>query len=199
MSDVPPFRGDNRPVSLGQTHDKAPAWHAGLRSKAGEGIPVLHLFTDLHDDYHRASDDADKVSSAGITRIAAYAARAVRAIADRPARLTVRQAAAPAPRMAGSGTGVYLESDPAQTYFCTCYGLAEVSATNDKESTQTVAAKHHDEPLYILANEKPGANIRKAPFKNHTDQELMLIETLVGRTPPIVFPKDDYKAPRRQY
>lgn len=42
MSDVPPFRGDNRPVSLGQTHDKAPAWHAGLRSKAGEGIPVLH-------------------------------------------------------------------------------------------------------------------------------------------------------------
>jgi len=27
----------------------------------------------------------------------------------------------------------------------------------------------------------------------------MLIETLVGRTPPFVFPKDDYKAPRRQY
>jgi hypothetical protein len=51
--------------------------------------------------------------------------------------------------------GVYLESDPAQTYFCTCYGLAEVSATNDKESTETVAAKHHDKPLYILAKEKP--------------------------------------------
>lgn len=97
------------------------------------------------------------------------------------------------------GTGVYLESDPAQTYFCTCYGLAEVAATNDKESTETVAAKHHDKPLYILANEKPGQNIRSAPFRNHTDQELMLIETLVGRTPPFVFPKDDYKAPRRQY
>jgi len=51
----------------------------------------------------------------------------------------------------------------------------------------------------ILANEKPGQNIRAASFKNHTDQELMLIETLVGRTPPFVFPKDDYKAPRRQY
>lgn len=42
MSDVPPFRGDNRPVSLGRTHDKAPAWGAGLRSKEGEGIPALH-------------------------------------------------------------------------------------------------------------------------------------------------------------
>jgi len=69
----------------------------------------------------------------------------------------------------------------------------------NKESTETVAAKHHDKPLYILANEKPGQNIRAASFKNHTDQELMLIETLVGRTPPFVFPKDDYKAPRRQY
>src|SRR6185503_1844902 len=29
------------------------------------------------------------------------------------------------------GTGVYLESDPEQTYFCTCYGVADVSADND--------------------------------------------------------------------
>jgi hypothetical protein len=112
----------------------------------------------------------------------------------RPVRITTQTAT-----IGIRGTGVYLESDPEQTYFCTCYGLAEVSATNDKESTETVAAKHHDKPLYILANEKPGQNIRAASFKNHTDQELMLIETLVGRTPPFVFPKDDYKAPRRQY
>ena len=112
----------------------------------------------------------------------------------RPVRMTTQTAT-----IGIRGTGVYLESDPAQTYFCTCYGLAEVSATNDKESTQTVAAKHHDQPLYILSGEKAGANIRNAPFKNHTDQELQLIETLVGRTPPFVVPKDDYKAPRRTY
>ena len=97
------------------------------------------------------------------------------------------------------GTGVYVESDPKQTYFCTCYGTADVTATNDAESKETVAATHHDRPLYILADEKPGRNIRRAPFINHTDQELMLIETLVGRTPPFIFPKDDYKAPRREY
>jgi hypothetical protein len=112
----------------------------------------------------------------------------------RPVRITTQTAT-----IGIRGTGVYLESEPAQTYFCTCYGLAEVSATNDKESTQTVASKHHDQPLYILSGEKAGGNIRNATFKNHTDQELQLIETLVGRTPPFVFPKDDYKAPRRQY
>jgi hypothetical protein len=97
------------------------------------------------------------------------------------------------------GTGVYLEAEPKRTYFCTCYGVADVAATNDQQSKDTVSATHHDRPLYILADEQPGRNIRRAPLVNHTDQELMLIETLVGRTPPFVFPKDDYTGPRREY
>jgi len=97
------------------------------------------------------------------------------------------------------GTGVYLESEPKLTYFCTCYGVADVAATNDRESKDTVEARQHDKPLYILEGEKSGRNIRRAPFINHTDQELMLIETLVGRTAPFVFPKDDYIGPRRDY
>lgn len=97
------------------------------------------------------------------------------------------------------GTGYYIEADPEQTYFCTCYGLTDVESTNDPTSQDTVASKHHDKPLYILANEPEGKNIRRAPFKNHTDQELMLIETLVGRTPPFVFAGDEYSAPRRGY
>ena len=97
------------------------------------------------------------------------------------------------------GTGAYMETDPQQTYFCTCYGASEVAAINDPESKDTVTATHHDKPLYILASAKPGQSIRRAPFINHTDQELMLIETLVGRTPPFIFPKDDYTGPRREY
>ena len=97
------------------------------------------------------------------------------------------------------GTGVYLESDPEQTYFCTCYGVADVQALDDPSSKETVAASHHDKPLYIVANEPLGKKIRNAPFVNHTDQELMLIETLVGRQPPFVFPKADYSGPRRSY
>ena len=97
------------------------------------------------------------------------------------------------------GTGYYIVSDPEQTYFCTCYGLTDVESIADPTSSDSVASKHHDRPLYILANEPAGRNIRKAGFINHTDQELMLIETLVGRTPPFVFAGDEYSAPRRDY
>lgn len=112
----------------------------------------------------------------------------------RPVRLTTKVAS-----IGIRGTGVYLEADPEQTYFCTCYGVADVAANADPQSRETIAATHHDRPLYILANEAPGRNIRNAPFINHTDQELMLIETLVGRQPPFVFPKSDYTGPRRGY
>ncbi|MEK7810754.1 MAG: FecR domain-containing protein [Pseudomonadota bacterium] len=97
------------------------------------------------------------------------------------------------------GTGYYIESEPDKTYFCTCYGLSDVESTDDPSSKDTVVSKYHDKPLYIFGSEPEGKNIRPAPFINHTDQELMLIETLVGRTPPFVFAGDEYSAPRREY
>src|SRR5687768_1280537 len=76
-------------------------------------IPVLHFFTDLHEDYHRATDDADKVSAAGVGRVVGLAERVVRTIADRNERLTLVRVSRPAP-VAGSGRGrdVYLGSIP---------------------------------------------------------------------------------------
>ena len=111
----------------------------------------------------------------------------------RPVRMTTRNAS-----IGIRGTGVYMESDPEQTYFCTCYGTADVASASDPASRETVVATHHNRPLYILTGEQPGRNIRPAPFIDHTDQELMLIEALVGRTPPFVFPKDEYNRPRRR-
>ena len=97
------------------------------------------------------------------------------------------------------GTGWYAESDPEQTYFCTCYGTTDVAAIHDPQNRETVTAKRHDRPLYILGKSAGAKAIRNAPFINHTDQELALIEALVGRTPPFIFPKDDYSGPRRDY
>ena len=97
------------------------------------------------------------------------------------------------------GTGFYVESDPEQTYFCTCYGSTEVQAVNDPESRESIATSHHDRPVYIVKDGGAGKNIRNAPFLNHTDQELALIETLVGRKTPFVFSKDAYSGPRRGY
>lgn len=97
------------------------------------------------------------------------------------------------------GTGFYVEAEDDRTYFCTCYGSTDVSATDDPESRETINARQHDKPVYILAQGEKGKRIRSAPFINHTDQELALIETLVGRTPPFMFPKSSYGGPRVGY
>jgi hypothetical protein len=76
-------------------------------------VPVLHFFTDLHDDYHRASDHVEKINAGGEAIVVGIAQRVVRAIGDRPARLTFVRSAAPPPSMSsGSGSDVYLGSIP---------------------------------------------------------------------------------------
>jgi len=97
------------------------------------------------------------------------------------------------------GTGFYIEADPEQTYFCNCYGVTDIEASNDPQSRETLTATNHGRPVYILASGSSGGRIRSAPFINHTDQELALIETLVGRERPFVFPRRTYTAPRRTY
>lgn len=76
-------------------------------------IPVLHFFTDLHEDYHKASDTPDKINAGGEARVVALAERVARSIADRPGRLTYVRQAAPT-QMSGSqnSTKVYLGSIP---------------------------------------------------------------------------------------
>ena len=79
----------------------------------GKGIPVLHLFTDLHDDYHRATDDAERIEVAGMARVSSYAARVARAIADRDTRLTPVRTAPPVSSAApSSGSGAWFGSVP---------------------------------------------------------------------------------------
>ena len=92
------------------------------------------------------------------------------------------------------GTGWYAESDPEQTYFCTCYGSTDIAAINDPASTEQVNSKHHDRPLYILAKGR-GRMIRSAPVINHADQELWLIEAIVGRAMPFDYNKAEPAPP----
>lgn len=78
-----------------------------------KGIPVLHFFTDLHDDYHKATDVASKIDAAGEARVIALAQQVIRTLADRPSRLTYVRAAAPTPTMSNrESSAVYLGSVP---------------------------------------------------------------------------------------
>ena len=76
-------------------------------------IPVLHFFTDLHSDYHRASDDVEKINPGGQARIVDFAYRLADLIEERPAPLTYVRSTAPS-RATGSGQGsqTYLGSIP---------------------------------------------------------------------------------------
>ena len=51
-----------------------PSDHASFYA---DSIPVLFFFTGLHDDYHRPTDDADKINSDGIAKIVSYASRLI--------------------------------------------------------------------------------------------------------------------------
>lgn len=94
------------------------------------------------------------------------------------------------------GTGVYLESEPDRSYVCTCYGMAELAAVGDPLSREQVTTEHHDAPRYILRDAPGGEKIRPAPVINHSDDELALIEALVGRSVPFAAP-GGYGAPRK--
>jgi Zn-dependent M28 family amino/carboxypeptidase len=62
------------------------------------GVPVLMLFTGVHDDYHRPSDDTEKINAGGGARIARLAADVATELARREEPLTYRKLSAPAPR-----------------------------------------------------------------------------------------------------
>lgn len=94
------------------------------------------------------------------------------------------------------GTGVYAESDPDVSYVCTCYGKTEIRSEKNPEQKEDIVSMHHDAPRYIAADGKQ--LITPAPMKNHTDEELMLIEALVGREAPISS-IGGYKSPRKGY
>jgi hypothetical protein len=86
------------------------------------------------------------------------------------------------------GTGIYIEAEPRRTYVCTCYGEAVLQPRDRPEARETVATRHHEQPRYIYSDRAmpPGQMMQRAPVINHTDAELILLESLVGREPPFV-------------
>lgn len=91
------------------------------------------------------------------------------------------------------GTGIYIESEPDQSYICTCYGETRISAIADPGQVENITSAHHDYPVYVLPNGEGGQLIRSAPTINHTDTELAMIEALVGRKTPFPYPTGGYQ------
>ena len=55
-----------------------------------EGVPVLHFFTGQHEDYHKPSDDADKINFSGMRSVLNFIEIIISAFNDDP-KLTFQQ------------------------------------------------------------------------------------------------------------
>ncbi|HEY5790478.1 MAG TPA: hypothetical protein VIX81_07625 [Gammaproteobacteria bacterium] len=81
------------------------------------------------------------------------------------------------------GTACYLEAQPRRTYFCLCYGRAELVPDADPGHVELLETRHHDHPLYL--NHDAGLPMMvDAELVNHTDAELERLEALCARVPP---------------
>lgn len=79
------------------------------------------------------------------------------------------------------GTGIYIETSPVLTYFCTCYG--EVGLTSAADGARKTVASRNHESNYVYAKVMSGSSIVQAPLINHTNAELAMLEQLAGRQP----------------
>jgi FecR protein len=82
------------------------------------------------------------------------------------------------------GTVVYVEADADQTYFCTCYGEGELRDKARKERKFVISGYHT--PNMIYARMVEGRMMAPSEVKNHTDDEIIMLEQLAGRTSPLV-------------
>ena len=90
----------------------------------GEGIPVLHFFSNTHADYHRPSDDWPKINADGVERVTQLTAEVVRRLATGGATAVAltpiqREQSSPAasgePSSSSRGYGPYLGTIPDMT------------------------------------------------------------------------------------
>ena len=86
------------------------------------------------------------------------------------------------------GTGCYIEDDgpgvQSRTYFCLCYGSVELTPTAAPQERESYSTTHHDKPMYVHNDMKMPKMMVPAGVINHSDDELKLLESLVGRWPP---------------
>ncbi|HZW34599.1 MAG TPA: M20/M25/M40 family metallo-hydrolase, partial [Isosphaeraceae bacterium] len=76
-----------------------------------KGIPVLFAFTGVHGDYHRPTDDSDRINYAGMARVADYLELLLLEVIRRPERPAFVRLAEPR-RTTRMGFSVYLGTQP---------------------------------------------------------------------------------------
>lgn len=85
------------------------------------------------------------------------------------------------------GTGIYMQAEAARTYFCTCYGAVEFEVAGSGER-KLVMASHH-KGGWINSAASGGTHFGGPVMVGHGDDDLVALESLVGRKPPFMLPR----------
>ena len=79
------------------------------------------------------------------------------------------------------GTGIFVETRAAETYFCTCFGVVELVAPGNER--ELVESERHAARL-VGRGDARGTRFATAALERHTDAEMDLLEQVVGRRAP---------------
>ena len=101
-----------------------PSDHSSFYAKQ---VPVMHFFTGLHSDYHRPSDDFEKVNADGLVRVAEIVADTAAALAEASARPKYLESKATGPTMNRGGDRPYFGSIPDFAQSEPGYGISGVT------------------------------------------------------------------------
>jgi hypothetical protein len=175
-------------------------WYAGFDLKAqGDGYgpsdhssfyaakrPVLHLFTDLHEDYHRTTDDWQKVNYDGLKRVADFSLGLVTALANRTRPLTFLDPPSPvasqtvtAPLSGTPGYGAYLGTVPDMTGTPGGVRLVGVRAGSPAEKA---GLRGDDIITRIGATDTPDLQAMTDALRSHQPGEIVEIVVRRGAT-----------------
>lgn len=80
------------------------------------------------------------------------------------------------------GTGIYMESEAERSYLCLCYGTAQMGPIAVPTLRESIKTTHHESPRWVYPD-----RMEPATVINHSDEELIMLESLTGRLPPFYY------------
>ncbi len=158
-------------------------------------VPVLAMFTGVHEDYHRPSDTWDRIDTDGIVRIADFVQALVDSLARRP-RVTYAEVATAAQGAIGGGAGhgAYLGTIP--DYVQTEGGVllsgvrkggpadvAGIRAGDTVVKFDGVRIDNIYDYTYALRSRKPGQEVRITVLRDGAETDVVATLGRRGEAP----------------
>lgn len=159
-----------------------------------EGVPVVHLFTGAHEQYHTPDDDAATLNMEGGGSVVKFAAALVDALATGQERPTYARSATGAPGGDSRGYGAYFGSVPDYSAMEGATGGVKLSDTRPGSPAERAGLKKGDvivmmagttvanlyDMTYVLREHKPGETIDVVVLRG--TERLTFKATLTPRT-----------------